>query len=65
MQKITTTKHTKEVQMSKILCFFGWHNWSTTLQDYLDEYGTLPLDAKISSKSKCSRCGITYKGGEQ
>jgi len=55
----------KEVQMSKILCFFGWHNWSATLQDYLDEFGTLPLDAKISSKSKCSRCDITYKGGEQ
>lgn len=42
--------------MKKILCFFGLHNWSSSIQDYIDEFGYVPLDSRVSSKSKCSRC---------
>jgi hypothetical protein len=61
----TTTKHTKEGTMSKLLCFLGFHKWTCTLQDYIDEFGCVPLDARIASKSRCERCKKTYKGGQQ
>ena len=47
--------------MKKILCFFGWHKWVASLQDYLDEFGSVPANGRISSKAKCSRCNKNYK----
>jgi hypothetical protein len=46
--------------MKKLLCFFGWHQWICSVQDYIDEFGFIPLDNRISSKSKCGVCGKKY-----
>jgi hypothetical protein len=48
-------------KMKKILCFFGWHKWVASLQDYIDEFGAVPENGRISSKAKCSRCNKNYK----
>ena len=47
--------------MKKILCFFGFHKWTCSIQDYIDEFGFVPFTDVISSKAKCSRCGEPYK----
>jgi hypothetical protein len=47
--------------MKRILCFFGWHIWTSLLSDLIDEFGYVPLDNRISSKAKCERCGKLYK----
>lgn len=47
--------------MKRILCFFGFHEWTCSIQDYIDEFGFVPLNRKIAIKSKCSRCKKTYK----
>ena len=46
--------------MKKILCFLGWHNWTCSIDDIIDEFKYIPLDARIASKAKCSRCGRKY-----
>ena len=44
-----------------ILCFLGWHQWVASLDDYIEEFGCIPLGNKICSKAVCSRCGKKYK----
>lgn len=47
--------------MGKMFCFFGWHNWTALLEDYINEFGFIPLDNRVPSNSVCSRCGIKFK----
>lgn len=47
--------------MKQILCFFGWHEFSCTVQDYVDEFGYVPLDGRIPKNAKCTRCNISPK----
>ena len=47
--------------MKKIFCLFGWHKWTAHIQDYIDEFGFVPLDNRACSKSKCSVCGKLYR----
>ena len=47
--------------LKKILCLFGWHEWTASMQDYIDEFGYVPLDNRMASNSKCSRCGKHFK----
>ena len=51
----------RDFNMKGILCFFGWHIWTSLLSDLIDEFGYVPLDNRISSKAKCERCGKLYK----
>ena len=44
----------------KILCFIGWHSWTASYQDYIDEFGCVPLNF-VCSKAVCNFCGKTYK----
>ena len=46
--------------IGKLQCLTGYHNWSASMQDYIDEWGYVPFDNRIASKSKCSRCGEPY-----
>lgn len=47
--------------MKKILCFFGWHSWVASLQDYVNEFGSVPVNGRICSNAKCSVCNKKYK----
>lgn len=47
--------------MKRILCFFGWHEFSCSIQDYIDEFGYVPLDNRLPENAKCTRCGINFK----
>jgi len=47
--------------MRKILCALGWHSWTASLIDYIEEFGCVPLGGKVASNSKCERCGAKYK----
>ena len=47
--------------MKKILCWLGWHKFTCSIQDLIDEFGYIPLDNKMASNSKCKRCGKTFK----
>jgi len=51
--------------MKRILCFFGWHNWKASLNDYIEEFGYVPLDNRIASNSICTRCKVKFKQQEQ
>ena len=44
----------------KILCFIGYHSWIASYQDYIDEFGYVPLNF-ICSNAKCEYCGEKYK----
>ena len=45
----------------KVLCKLGWHNFSCSLQDCIDEFGYLPNDGRMPKKAKCKRCGVNYR----
>ena len=45
----------------KIFCFFGWHRWESSMEDYIEEFGKLTLrDNRICSKAECGVCGKKY-----
>ena len=46
----------------KILCFIGWHKWTASYLEYIEEFGKIPLDGRICKKSKCEFCQKKYKG---
>ena len=46
----------------KILCFIGWHRWTASYLEYIEEFGQIPLDGRICKKSKCEFCQKKYKG---
>ena len=47
--------------MKRILCLFGWHKWTASMNDYIEEFGYVPLDNRIASNSTCERCKVTFK----
>ena len=47
--------------MKRLLCFLGWHQWTASIQDYIDEFGYVPFDNRKPQNCKCSVCGIKYK----
>jgi hypothetical protein len=51
--------------MKRILCLFGWHKWTTSINDYIEEFGYVPLDNRIASNSTCERCKVKFKQQEQ
>lgn len=48
--------------IGKILCMLGWHNWTCKIEDYILEFGFVPLDSRMPSTAKCNRCNIKYHG---
>ena len=46
-----------KLYFGKFLCKIGWHKWSFTLLDAIDEFGYLPSDNRMPKTAKCSRCG--------
>jgi hypothetical protein len=46
--------------MKKLLCFFGFHKWTASIDDYIEEFGFIPLDGRIASNSVCNRCNQKY-----
>ena len=47
--------------VGKIFCWIGYHMWTYKLEDCINEFGYVPLDNRLPSTSKCSRCGENYK----
>lgn len=47
--------------MRKILCLFGFHKWTCSIEDYIQEFGYVPLGNIVASNSKCSICNKKYK----
>lgn len=45
----------------KLLCKIGWHAWSFSIQDCIDEFGGIPNDSRLPKTAKCDRCGINYR----
>jgi len=46
--------------LSKILCKLGWHNFTYSIQDCIDEFGFIPIDNRMPKTAKC-KCGAKYK----
>lgn len=38
----------------------GYHEFTCSIQDYLDELGYVPLDSKMPSTAKCKHCNIKF-----
>ena len=51
--------------IGKLKCFFGWHSFTCKMQDYIDEFGFVPLDSRFPKTSKCERCGVKYNKPNQ
>jgi hypothetical protein len=47
--------------MRNLLCLLGYHKWYSKIEDYIEEFGFVPLDNRITSNSKCIICGKQYK----
>ena len=47
--------------MKRILCFFGWHKWTSPISEYIKEFGYVPLDNIMPSTARCERCNKLYK----
>ena len=46
----------------KILCFIGWHSYRASLEDYIEQFGYIPLDGRIiADNAVCKFCGKPYK----
>jgi hypothetical protein len=48
-------------KMKKILCWLGWHKYTCSIQDLINEFGYVPLDDKMPPNAKCVRCNKTFK----
>lgn len=46
--------------LEKLYCFLGWHKFTSSIQDYIDEFGYVPLDNRIAKNARCSRCNSKY-----
>ena len=66
--EITNETMNKGQQMKeligKLMCYFGYHVWAASLEDYVEEFGCVPLDYAVASTSVCERCGKEYKDYE-
>jgi len=45
---------------NKIKCLIGWHQFTCKIQDYIDEFGYVPIDSRMPKIAKCSKCGKNY-----
>ena len=46
----------------KILCFIGWHSYTASHKDYIEQFGYIPLDGRIiADNAVCKFCGKPYK----
>jgi hypothetical protein len=45
----------------KLLCILGWHTWTYSLTETIEEFGYLPLDNRVPSTAKCKHCGVRYE----
>ena len=45
----------------KLLCLIGWHKWTCSLQDCIDEFGFIPNDGRMPKVAKCERCEKNYR----
>jgi hypothetical protein len=50
--------------IGKIFCSLGYHIWTYKLEDCINEFGYVPLDSRLPSTSKCSRCNKNYEDGK-
>jgi len=46
--------------LGKLLCFIGWHKWTCSLQDCIDEFGFVRNDGRMPKVAKCKRCKNNY-----
>ena len=44
-----------------ILCFLGWHQWVASIDDYIEQFGHIPLDDRIADNAVCKFYGKPYK----
>jgi hypothetical protein len=49
------------VVFNKMLCNFGFHQFTCKIQDCIDEFGFIPNDGRMPKVSKCSKCGVNYR----
>jgi hypothetical protein len=47
--------------MKKILCWLGYHKFTCSIQDLIDEFGYVPLDDRMPPSAKCERCDKPFK----
>jgi hypothetical protein len=47
--------------LNKLLCKIGWHEFTCTKQDCIDEFGYIPVDGSMPKKAKCKKCGVNFK----
>jgi len=45
----------------RLKCYIGFHKWSASLDDYIKEFGNVPMDGRVCKKAKCERCGKDYE----
>lgn len=47
--------------MRKIFCLIGLHRWVASLEDYIEQFGCIPLNGEIADTAICQYCGKKYK----
>ena len=47
--------------LRKILCFIGWHSYKASFEDYIEQFGHIPVDDRIADNATCEFCGKHYK----
>lgn len=47
--------------IDKLKCLIGYHSWTYTIQDCIDEFGFIPLDQRMPSTAKCCKCNVKFK----
>jgi len=50
--------------VNKILCWFGIHSYVAPLDEYVKQFGSIPLDGRICDGAVCEHCGKVYKKKE-
>lgn len=51
--------------LNKILCWFGIHSYVAPLDEYVKQFGSIPLDGRICDGAVCEHCGKVFKKKEQ
>ena len=44
----------------KFLCKIGYHKWKAPIEDYIEEFGCIPIHGEIAKTSVCVFCGAKY-----
>lgn len=45
----------------RLFCLIGWHTWKASFEDYIEQFGHIPIDGRIADSSVCEFCGKAYK----